>query len=242
MNLSRYFACLTVLSLLACQSKMEQPVVPDPTIVETSGDSTIKILALGDSYTKGESVETAKNFPNQLVDSLKAEGRLVDRPTIIAQTGWRTDQLQSAIASAGIDSKVYDFVTLAIGVNNAYQNASFATYKTQFEQLLQTAIARAGNRKERVIVVSIPDWAYTYYGQHYPAKTPAQISQELDQYNEFDRVTADRYGVHYVNITDISRKGLAQPNLVAGDGLHPSAIQYTEWVKLLLPVVRAEVP
>ena len=242
MNLSRYFACLTVLSLLACQSKMEQPIVPDPTIVETSGDSTIKILALGDSYTKGESVETAKNFPNQLVDSLKAEGRLVDRPTIIAQTGWRTDQLQSAIASADIDSKVYDFVTLAIGVNNAYQNGSFATYKTQFEQLLQTAIARAGNRKERVIVVSIPDWAYTYYGQHYPAKTPAQISQELDQYNEFDRVTADRYGVHYVNITDISRKGLAQPNLVAGDGLHPSAIQYTEWVKLLLPVVRAEVP
>ncbi len=236
MILSRYFGGLAVLFLLACQSKMEQPVIPDP-VVEIPADSAITILALGDSYTKGESVETAKNFPNQLADSLLAEGRSVNRPTIIAQTGWRTDNLQDAIAEADIDTKVYDLVTLCIGVNNEYQNASFATYKTEFEQLLQTALARAGNRKERVIVVSIPDWAYTYFGQHH-TKPPSQISQEIDQYNAANRSISEQYGVHYVNITDISRKGLVQPNLVAGDGLHPSAIQYTEWVKLLLPVVR----
>ena len=129
----------------------------------------------------------------------------MERPRIIAQTGWRTDNLQTAIVAADIDDKVYDLVTLCIGVNNQYQNASFNTYKTQFEQLLQTALARAGNRKERVFVVSIPDWAYTYYGQHYPAKSPEQISQEIDQYNAANRSIAERYGVHYVQITDISR-------------------------------------
>lgn len=235
---SRYFAAVVVLFLLSCQSKMEQPIIPDP-IVEIPADSALTILALGDSYTKGESVETAKNFPNQLVDSLLAEGRSVDRPKIIAQTGWRADNLQNAIAEANIDTKVYDLVTLCIGVNNQYQNASFPTYQTQFEQLLQTAVARAGNRKERVLVVSIPDWAYTYFGQHH-SKPASQISQEIDQYNEANRSISEQYGVHYVRITDISRKGLVQPNLVASDGLHPSAIQYTEWVKLLLPVVRAE--
>ncbi len=215
---------------------MEQPVIPDPVVV---GDSSLTMLALGDSYTKGESVETAKNFLNQLADSLIATGHRVDRPKIIAQTGWRTDQLQTAITNADIDNKVYDVVTLCIGVNNQYQNANFDTYKTQFEQLLQTALARAGQRKERVLVVSIPDWAYTYYGQHF-SKPPEQISQEIDQYNAANRSIAERYGVHYVHITDISRKGLVQPNLVANDGLHPSAVQYTEWVRLLLPVVRAE--
>jgi len=236
--LSRYLAALAVLFLLSCQSKMEQPVIPNP-MAEIPADSALTILALGDSYTQGESVETAKNFPNQLVDSLLAEGRSVDRPTIIAHTGWRTDNLQDAIAEANIDTKVYDLLTLCIGVNNEYQNACFSTYQTQFEQLLQTALARVGQRKERVLVVSIPDWAYTYFGQHH-TKPPSQISQEIDQYNAANRHISEQYGVHYVHITDISRKGLVQPNLVASDGLHPSAIQYTEWVKLLLPVVRAE--
>ena len=217
---------------------MEQPILPNP-VVETPMDSAITILALGDSYTKGESVEWAKNFPNQLSDSLEAGGRSVASTRVIAQTGWRTDQLQAAIANASLADSVCDLVTLCIGVNNQYQNANSNTYKTQFEQLLQTALARAGNRKERVFVVSIPDWAYTYYGQHF-SKPPEQISQEIDQYNAANRSIAEQYGVHYVHITDVSRKGLIQPNLVADDGLHPSAIQYTEWVKLLLPLVRAE--
>jgi len=198
--------------------------------------ASVKILALGDSYTKGESVPTAKNFPNQLADSLRHDGQTV-QTRIIAQTGWRTDNLQVAMTDAHIGDSTYDLVTLCIGVNNQYQHASFTTFKTQFEQLLQTAIVRSGNRKERVIVVSIPDWAYTPYGQHF-STTPTQISQEIDQYNQASQVIADQYGVHYVNITDISRQGLMQTALVADDGLHPSAEQYTEWVERLLPIVR----
>ncbi|MEO6038220.1 MAG: SGNH/GDSL hydrolase family protein [Saprospiraceae bacterium] len=207
---------------------MEQPVPIE---------SSVKILALGDSYTKGESVVFAQNFPNQLADSLRADGQAVTQTRIIAQTGWRTDQLQIALTDAHIGDSTYDLVTLCIGVNNQYQHGNFLTFKTQFEQLLQSALSRSGDRKERVVVVSIPDWAYTPYGQHFTA-TPAQISQEIDQYNQASQTIAAQYGVHYVNVTDISRQGLVQPELVAGDGLHPSALQYTDWVKLLLPVVK----
>ena len=213
---------------------MEQPVLPELPI---SGDSTLKILALGDSYTKGESVAFAKNFPNQLTDSLQADGWQVGHTRIIAQTGWRTDQLQTAIAGAQLQDSIYDVVTLCIGVNNQYQNGHINTYKTQFEQLLQTALARAGNRKERVFVVSIPDWAFTPDGQNF-SKPPEQISQEIDQFNQANRSITEQYGMQYVNVTDVSRRGLAQPNLVAADELHPSAVQYTEWVQLLLPFVR----
>jgi len=202
----------------------------------------VDILALGDSYTKGESVPWAQNFPNQLADSLRAEGRKVGTPRNIAQTGWRTDQLQVAIKSAAhedIADSTFSIVTLCIGVNNQYQGANFETYKTQFEQLLQTAIQRAGQRPKRVVVLSIPDWAYTPYGQNF-SSNPGQISQKIDQYNAANRALAEQYGVHYVNVTDISRQGIAQPNLVAPDGLHPSSAQYKAWVKLLLPVVRGE--
>lgn len=213
---------------------MEQPVLPELPI---SGDSTLKILALGDSYTKGESVAFAKNFPNQLTDSLQADGWQVGHTRIIAQTGWRTDDLQAAIAGAQLQNSIYDVVTLCIGVNNQYQNGNINTYKAQFEQLLQTALARAGNRKERVFVLSIPDWAFTPDGQKFN-KPPEQISQEIDQFNQVNRSITEQYGIQYVDVTDVSRRGLAQPNLVAADELHPSAVQYTEWVQLLLPFVR----
>lgn len=198
----------------------------------------IDILALGDSYTKGEGVPWTQNFPNQLTDSLRARGYNVAGVRVIAQTGWRTDQLQGAIAQAtDLADSTFSLVTLCIGVNNQYQNRPVGEYKTQFEQLLQTALARAGGRRERVLVLSIPDWAYTPFGQSRP--NPALISAEIDAFNDANRTIALSFGIAYVDVTGISRLGVTQPGLVAPDGLHPSAAQYTEWVKKLLPVAES---
>ncbi len=130
-------------------------------------------------------------------------------------------------------------MTLCIGVNNQYQGANFDAYQGQFEQLLQTAIQRAGKRPNRVVVLSIPDWAYTTYGQKF-SSNPGLISLKIDQYNAVNRAVAKQYGVHYISVTEVSRQGLLKPDLVASDGLHPSKQQYTAWVKLMLPVVRAQ--
>lgn len=238
--------------LAAVSSCMHTPDEPIPPVIPPSNDTTvivsppdtpaapekIDILALGDSYTKGESVAATKNFPNQLRDSLLAAGRQVTGLRVIAQTGWRTDQLKNAIANApDIQDSTFSIVTLCIGVNNQYQNGNFNTYKLEFEQLLQTAIARAGGRKERVFVLSIPDWAYTSYGQNYPGG-PTAISQKIDQYNAANYSIAQQYQVNYVNVTGISRQGISWPDLVATDGLHPSAEQYRQWVHLLMPTVQ----
>src|SRR5690349_1093947 len=144
--------------------------IPDETLplMPNSGE-TIDILALGDSYTKGQSVPWEKNFPNQLFDSLHSDGLTVLKPRVIAQTGWRTDDLQEAIQDKAdeIGDSVFSLVTLCIGVNNQYQNSGLDSYKSEFEQLLQTAVLRAGGRKDRVFVLSIPDWAFTTYGQNF---------------------------------------------------------------------------
>lgn len=236
--------CLLSTAFLTCHHKMDETaIVPAPPPGPAPGtplSEQIDILALGDSYTKGESVVWSKNFPNQLTDSLKAEGHTIIGTRIIAQTGWRSNQLISAIASQKsiIGDSTFSIVTLCIGVNNQYQGADFDIYKKELDLLLQTAITRTGGRKSRVFVLSIPDWAYTTYGQNF-ANTPDEVSQEIDQYNAAKKTLCETYGVHYVNVTDISRLGLAQPSLVASDGLHPSVAQYTEWLKRLLPVVRA---
>ena len=56
----------------------------------------------------------------------------------------------------------------------------------------------------------------------------------IDAYNAVNKSISDKYGVKYYNITDISRRGLEEADLVASDGLHPSEKMYSEWVKVIL--------
>jgi lysophospholipase L1-like esterase len=193
----------------------------------------IELLALGDSYTIGQSVAEADCWPNQLAKNLKDAGLEVARTQIIARTGWTTANLTAAIQTQKPDSN-FNLVGLLIGVNNQYQGRTLAEYETQFTQLLETAIAHAHGKKERVFVVSIPDYGFTPYGQSNQATTGAA----LDQFNAANLRITLAAGIQYFDITPISRKGLADPSLVAGDGLHPSGKQYTQWVELMLPHVR----
>lgn len=195
----------------------------------------VKMLALGDSYTIGESVPENERWPEQLAARLREKGLKVDKPVIIAKTGWRTDQLKDAIAASGQPDD-FSLVTLLIGVNNQYQKRSADAYMPEFEELLKTAIVKAGGRKERVLVVSIPDYGFTPFGE----RRKDQISAELDQFNARNKEVSERYGILWVNITDISRRALAEPDLVAADKLHPSGRMYAEWVSRILTFIRVK--
>lgn len=194
--------------------------------------SPVRFLALGDSYTIGQSVSSSDRWPVQLMDSLVLRGMAIDTLRIIATTGWRTDDLINAITNKNLQAQQYNLVSVLIGVNNQYQGNPFSQYVNEFPQLLDSAIRYAGGDTSHVFVVSIPDYAYTPYGVQSMNQT--QISQEIDQYNALNQHIADSINIQYFNITSISRMGLAQPALVASDGLHPSGLQYTEWVKLML--------
>lgn len=188
----------------------------------------IRYLALGDSYTIGQSVEYKERWPRQLFDSLKSKGYETDTIDFIAQTGWRTDDLQRAINTQNPDSN-YNMVSLLIGVNNQYQGFPLDKYKTEFPVLLERAIALAQGKMEQVFVVSIPDYAYTPFGGGRTA-----ISDKLKQYDDFAKAICDSIGVKFYYIGDISKRGLAFPELVASDGLHPSGKQYTLYVERIL--------
>lgn len=185
-------------------------------------------LALGDSYTIGESVNEQLRWPNQLVDSLQNRGILFNRPLIIARTGWRSDQLQAATDT--LDKKDYDLVTLLIGVNDQFQNWPAQAFKPKFEEMLDSAVAFAGGNPLKVMVVSIPDYGYTPFGQ----SNQPQITADLNEYNAVIQQVSNDKGVAFTNITDISQRGLQEPDLVANDGLHPSGKQYSLWVQRLV--------
>ena len=188
-----------------------------------------KFLALGDSYTIGESVEVKDRWPEQLATTLRAKGKKIDGPTIIGVTGWRTDQLKKAIEEAHLKNE-YGLVSLLIGVNNQYQKKSAESYAPEFEELLNIAIALAGGQKENVFVVSIPDYGFTPFGK----PKQAEITKAIDQFNETNQAITKKIGVKYINITDLTRQGLDKPEYVAGDGLHPSGKMYSLWVERIV--------
>lgn len=194
-----------------------------------------KVLALGDSYTIGQSVCETCKFPEQLKDSLLAN--LPDSYRIslqvIAQTGWTTTNLIAAINSQNPTSD-FDLVTLLIGVNNQYQNKPFSLYENEFPQLISKSISFAKANKSKLIVVSIPDYAYTPFGQG--SGNAQNISTQIDQYNLFAKNYCETNNIAFINITDITRLGLQQTNLVASDGLHPSQIAYSKFVERILPL------
>lgn len=198
-------------------------------MTSTSGSGQqLKYLALGDSYTIGESVTEAERWPNQLADSLRKRHLDYGKPTIIATTGWRTDNLKNAMTIAQLKNE-YNMVSLLIGVNNQYQGKSSKEYEAEFEALLVWAIQLAKGKKENVFVVSIPDYGYTPFGK----PKQAAISAAIDLFNEINARITYKLGVKYFNITEISRDGLSDPSLVAPDGLHPSGKMYSYWVELI---------
>ncbi|MES2545525.1 MAG: SGNH/GDSL hydrolase family protein [Bacteroidota bacterium] len=198
---------------------------------------TLKYLALGDSYTIGENVCKNCGYPIQLKNSLqKLYPTYPISVKTIAKTGWTTGDLISAINNED-PANDYDFVTLLIGVNNQYQNKPFPIYEKEFPVLLKKAIAFAKGNKKNVIVISIPDYAFTSFGQRKP--NPKNISLEIDHYNAFAENYCLQNGVEFLNVTDISRQGLNNPGLVTKDGLHPSEEAYSRFTERLLPKIKS---
>lgn len=202
-------------------------------IVKTR-ENTIQYLALGDSYTIGQSVCEKCTFPAQLKNSLQNTNfKNTFSLKIIAQTGWTTTNLIAAISNENLTPN-YDLVTLLIGVNNQFQRQSFSLYEKEFPELVTTSIALAKGDKSKIIVVSIPDYAYTPAGQGFG--NTSRISEEINKYNEFARKYCQEKSIPFISVTEITRGGISDKDLVASDGLHPSEKAYRLFVERIAPL------
>jgi len=187
-----------------------------------------KFLALGDSYTIGQSIDPSQSWPNQLAVALRQRGIDVADPTIIAQTGWTTTDLSNAMDSANL-SGPYDLVGLLIGVNNQFQGRSETEYRAQFAALLKRAIALAGGKADHVIVVSIPDYGVTQFAKD-NGMNPSTVAAAIDRFNAINLEETRKTSVAYVDITPFTRQ---HPDWTADDGLHPTGPAYALWIPQL---------
>lgn len=207
---------------------------PDTITAPSAPDTAMKhYLALGDSYTIGQSVKINERYPVQLVEQLRIAGFNVAEAEIIATSGWTTGNLLDAVKDKAA-APVYDMVTLLIGVNNQYQRRSVEEYRNQFTTLLKKAIRFAGNRPGRVIVLSIPDYSVTPFAH---TSDKEKIAREINSFNLVNKRISDVCHVNYLNITNESRKAARDHSLIAYDDLHFSGKEYRIWTSLLVPIM-----
>lgn len=190
-------------------------------------------LALGDSYTIGESVDSTERWPVLLSEALTASGVATAAPHIIARTGWTTDELANAIKKAKITNS-FDLVSLLIGVNNQYRGLDVEEFRMEFIAILEQAISFTGHQPEKVVVVSIPDWGVTPFAE---GRDREKIAAEIDRFNQVKKEESEKRGVAFINITGISRVAETDSSLLAVDGLHPSGKMYRLWVEKIAPVL-----
>ncbi len=219
-----------VFLMMSCNSPTEaltseENVIPDD-------PNNLSYLALGDSYTIGESVAEDLRWPVQLTNRLRSMGVEINNPRLIAKTGWTTDNLLNAI-DANLEGEKYDLVSILIGVNNQYQNRSIGEFETDLNSIFSDAIEFSKLGKDGVFVVSIPDYGATPFG----TSNAEEIGKEIAEFNSVLQRLAIQYELAFYNITPISKMAMSDKSLVASDGLHPSGKMYNFWVNYFVDEV-----
>ena len=227
------FLLMMLLQVLACKKNENPALEPAPTPVVPGFAVPNTWLALGDSYTIGQGVAASERFPAQTVEFLVQKGISVSALDYIATTGWTTTDLQNAINNKKPEN--HTIVSLLIGVNDQYQKRDTTGYRQRFAGLLGNAIALANGKKENVFVLSIPDYSVTPYAS---TSDTARMRIEIDWFNQINKSVTATYGCPYLDITGFTREGRTNRDLISGDGLHPSGIDYKRWADQLSVIIQ----
>jgi lysophospholipase L1-like esterase len=214
------------LTFLSCQKPSEAALKP------IDDSTSISWLALGDSYTIGQGVNTAERFPAQTLQLLKSRSIKTAQLTYVATTGWTSGQLDKSISQQNL--AYYDFVTVLIGVNDQFQGIDTSTYSKNFKSILNRAIQATRGESQHVLVMSIPDYSLTPEGKRLDTN---KIKREIDLFNSLNKNLANNFKCQYLDITVLGREAKLNPTWVAKDGLHPSAIAYKNWADRIYPFI-----
>lgn len=193
-----------------------------------------RLLALGDSYTVGEGIAAAQSWP-----FLVSRQLALQPPQVIATTGWTTDELAGALATATL-TPPYALVSLMIGVNDQYRGRSLQDYMQGFTALLQQALTLSGS-PARTLVISIPDWGVTGFARQQGAQQD-EVGRLINSFNDAASSHAQREGCPWIDVTTLSRQCGDQPDMLVADRLHPSARQQALWAGQILPAAQQALP
>lgn len=194
--------------------------------------SPVRYVALGDSYTICTGAEESQSWPLLLSKHLKQQQvdiQLIANP---AQNGWTTKDVIDKELPV-LDQSKATFVTLLIGVNDWVRGVSEEEFRHNLVYIIDHIQSKLPD-KAKLLLLTIPDFSVTPTGAQY--SKGRNISAGIDSFNRIIKEEASKRGLATVDLFETSKKMKSNPDLVAADGLHPSAKEYSIWEELIFPV------
>ncbi|MDQ3239188.1 MAG: SGNH/GDSL hydrolase family protein [bacterium] len=191
-----------------------------------------RYFAFGDSYTVGESVKKDQSFPSLLVRKINDSGVRLEKRGELARTGWNSGDLIGEMENSRLEKA--DLATLLIGANDIVQGVSVGEFEENLRKLIEM-IAKYVNQKDKLIVLTIPDFTKTKVGTRFG--NDGKTAKEIVAFNSVIEKVSRENGVTVVDIYPISLNMENDLELVATDSLHPSGKLYRKWVDLITPRV-----
>ena len=199
--------------------------------IKTMAQQTIRYVALGDSYTICTGATEEESWPVLLTKHLKENEINIELIANPAESGMTTQ------AVINYQFPVFDkakptFVTLLIGTNDWVVGADPVTFQKKLIYIIEHIQEQLPD-KNKLILITLPDFSVTPSGKNYGRGR--DISKGISEFNEIILSEAKKRSLQTVDLFEISKKMGTNPELVATDGLHPSAKGYAMWETLIYP-------
>ncbi len=164
-----------------------------------------------------------------MVRNLKDKGwdiELVANPSV---TGWTTEDLIEKELPV-FDRSNATLVSLLIGVNDWVQEVPAEKYSKNLDIIIDH-VRKGLPDPSKLVIINIPDFGVTPEGPKY--SKGRDISKGIDDFNSILKLKANSLGLAYVDINPITKGMKGRAELIAKDGLHPSAQEYALWEPLI---------
>ncbi len=195
--------------------------------------AVIRYIALGDSYTIGTGAKEEQAWPVLLTKHLKENKVNIELAANPARNGFTTlDLIDNELPV--LDKLKPTFVTLLIGVNDWVRGTDAVAFQKNLIFILDH-IQKALPDKSRLVLITIPDFGVTPTGANY--SSGRDISKGISEFNTIIKAEAVKRSLKTVDLFETSKAMKTNSDLVAEDGLHPSAKEYAIWETLIYPVV-----
>jgi acyl-CoA thioesterase-1 len=186
-----------------------------------------RYLALGDSFTIGTGSSPDAAFPARLTAMAVKRGAAVLLKNV-AVNGYSTQELIAEELPA-VKPFAPTHVTIAIGANDLVRGRSPADYRKNLQRIFAT-LARDGVQPARVWALPQPDWSRSPSAKAFG--DPAVLHAKIVLYNGILAEEVRAFGGKYVDLFALMEQQAVQ-QLVAPDGLHPSAAAHLAWAERL---------
>lgn len=187
---------------------------------------SLRVLLLGDSAAAGVGVSSQEQaFAGQLAEQLQGDYQISWQ--LLAESGLNFQQLLNKLD--GLEYQPYDCAVVSIGVNDVTGGTKDRFWLAQLQALRERL--RNDFKVQHVFISAIPPM------QHFTA-LPAPLSSYLGRRaRRLNRLT-EQLAEHCDDLCFMPIELSVDPQMLAEDGFHPSALAYRLWAEQVAMRVR----